>query len=213
MKKLFLFFVLITATAGISAQNISKEERDAAILTACKYAFEHHMSAVEFGEYGSLLYLEIDDPSKYCNSIEWNEKYQKKYSLSAGDFIALVKKYREHNGGFIIPKGENTRYAVTHNYSAAKLKLKPVNTVVGASLIGASAASYAISASFISTSKNIKDYRKSMRIAGITCGAGCIIGAIVILSGLHKEYDGSIQVADNVVVSDLGTGLGVGVRF
>ena len=213
MRKLLLLFALVAITASATAQNLSKEERDTAILAACKYALEHNASAVEFGEYGSLLYLEIDNPSKYCNSIEWNEKYQKKYGLSAGDFIALVKKYRERNGGFIIPRGENTRYTTTHNHSVAKLKLKPVNTVAGASLIGVSAASYAISASFISTSKDIKDYRKSMRIAGITCGAGCIIGAIVILSGLHKEYDGSIHVADNVVISDYDMGLGVGVRF
>lgn len=93
------------------------------------------------------------------------------------------------------------------------MKLEPVNTVIGASLIGASASAYAISASFISTSKNIKDYRKSMRIAGITCGAGCIIGTIVILSGLHKEYDGAIKIANNVVVSDCDMGLGVGVKF
>lgn len=91
MKKLFLLFSLVAITASAAAQSLSKEERDAAILAACKYASEHNMSAVESGEYGSLLYIEIDDPSKYCDSIEWNEKYSKRYRISAGDFIALVK--------------------------------------------------------------------------------------------------------------------------
>lgn len=99
-----------------------------------------------------------------------------------------------------------------------KWKLKTTNTVVGSCLIGGSVTIALLSNAILSqkaenTYNNYNSYADTQRIIYYSCAGLSLAGAIVILTGLHKEYTDGIALSDNWTIKDCGGGLSLSHKF
>lgn len=153
--------------------------------------------------------------------------YNVKYGADAVRQIMNVEK---------IANGEKATYkqiksllypSADNSYKGFRWKMKPVNAVVGGSLIGLSVAAYCISHSAIDSSIDNIDpklradeildktnsLRKTQRTVGYICAGVSVAGVIVLLTGLHKEYANGVTLGDNLYLRDNGAGLSLTKKF
>lgn len=206
MKRWILGVIMLLSSMAASAQS-------PLVDNAYKYAVESNRGVVSYAKDGHMLVIDLTNPENYIPIAEWKEKYEKPYGLNMNLFIANFASAKRP-----------MKYRMQQQYAGYKWRLKPARTVIGASLVGVSATAFCASYTALNYAPYNKNYnaeeyaaavnrrKNGMIAAGAICGTGCLIGTIIILSGLYKDYDG-IKVADNVVVSDAGLGASLNVRF
>lgn len=87
-----------------------------------------------------------------------------------------------------------------------KWKLRTGNLVAGTAIIGASAAAYMLTCS-------TKAEYDTKRTIGYVCAGTSLVGVIVVLTGLHREYSEGFNVGRNITVSDCGGGISISKKF
>lgn len=111
-------------------------------------------------------------------------------------------------------------------------KMDPRHITIGASLIGASAAAYMLTSSIASAkvesiqeelskgpknsdtlAKELESWGETKRTVGYVCAGTSLVGVIVVLTGLHKEYANGVKLAHNLTISDYGAGISLTKRF
>lgn len=104
------------------------------------------------------------------------------------------------------------------------LRLKPSSAVAGGSMIGGSFAIYALSNSIINKKiadaasdanvNKVKSLNDTQRIINYACAGISLVGVVVLISGLHKEYKPGkgFGVSDNVYING-DAGLSMSLTF
>ena len=61
--------------------------------------------------------------------------------------------------------------------------------------------------------EKISSLAKTKRTVGFVCAGTSVIGIVVVLTGLHKEYAQGIEIGHNLTVSDYGAGISLTKKF
>ncbi|MDR2885619.1 MAG: hypothetical protein LBU95_02410 [Rikenellaceae bacterium] len=102
------------------------------------------------------------------------------------------------------------------------MKLKPVNTAIGTGLIGVSVAAYAISSSMISDklkdetdADKIESLNNTRSAIGYVCGGVSLVGVVVFVTGLHKEYvpNKGVPLSNNLYFDSRNSGVSLSFTF
>lgn len=119
---------------------------------------------------------------------------------------------------------KTTAHAVKNQQAQVRgyvYKLKPSHTLAGCSMIGASVAAYALSNSIINQKIGKEDdmdkaatLNKTGRTIGYICAGVSVAGIVVLITGLHKEYNPNkgIAVANNCYI-DANAGVSMALTF
>ncbi len=153
--------------------------------------------------------------------------YNVKYGADAVRQIMYEDKIANRDKAFSKQIKLLSQPSSDYNYKGFRWKMKPVNAVVGGSLIGLSIAAYCISHSAIDSSIDNIDpnlradeildktnsLRKTQRTVGYICAGVSVAGVIVILTGLHKEFANGVTLGDNLYLRDNGAELSLTKKF
>lgn len=224
MKKFLLTLIVVLLSGTVYAQkqydiekaiNIVKSSNDPCIVSEWKGSkvyfdpqWRQYLTAEKFeNRYGEETRIMLD--SLYEKGELCQPNIQKNNDKTASPFLA--KNFGSRN---------TDRSKFDNRGRSFKWKLTPLNTVVGSSMIGASAATYMLTSSIIdnkmaneSDVEKISSLAKTKRTVGIVCAGTSVIGIVVVLTGLHKEYAQGIELGHNLTVSDYGAGISLTKKF
>lgn len=113
-----------------------------------------------------------------------------------------------------------------------KIMFDHKQTITGSAMIGFSVGAYMIGSSIIDSrartfekeladdkitlddyNNNIESLGKTKRAIGYVCGGISLAGAIVVLTGIYKDYAEGIDLGHNFTVSDNGAGISLTKKF
>lgn len=224
MKKILLTLIVVLLSGTVYAQkqydiekaiNIAKSSNGPCIVSVWKGnkvyfdpQWRQYLTANKFeNRYGEETRIMLDslyEKGELCRS-----DTQKKNDNVASPFLA--KNFGSRN---------TDRSEFDNRGRSFKWKLTPLNTVVGSSMIGASAAAYMLTSSIIdnkmaneSDIEKISSLAKTKRTVGFVCAGTSVVGIVVVLTGLHKEYAQGIEIGHNLTVSDYGAGISLTKKF
>lgn len=141
---------------------------------------------------------------------------------ATGEYVEKQELRQRYNGKMpnIVSERKNTprsvieKSAVKFRPQTYRWKLNTTHTVVGSCMIGGALTTALLSSAILSekTSYN-SNPAETQRIIYYTCAGVSLAGAIVILTGLHKEYDRGVSVSGNWRIEDSTSGLALTKRF
>lgn len=249
--KVFLFVLTTLLTTTVFAQQPYNIE------AAQKMATENNAPGLAATYKGVRVYFDPDD-KKYYMEESFKRKYGQRVvrsldslykaqnimlMLAAGQSDATARqldvqsqdismKKHESKNSFLAKSYRGRRmdeYRRDYNGMQFKWKLKPLNTVLGSSIIGTSAAVYFMGSSIIESkindlkesdfndpndySKEVKSLGRTRRTIGYVCAGTSVAGAIVILTGLYREYSDGVNIGHNMTISDAGVGISFTRKF
>ena len=132
-----------------------------------------------------------------------------------------------------IKRDSQKAYLAADSYrSEYKIRIRPRNIISGSAMIGVSAGAYMIGSSIIDSraktlekeladdkitlneyNNSIESLGKTKRAMGYVCGGISIAGAIVVLTGICRDYADGIDLGHNFTVSDNGAGISLTKKF
>lgn len=224
MKKLLLTFIilLISGAAFAQDQDSVKKYKVYDIDKAMKITKSTKGTGLVSTWKGRRVYFDYRT-DKYLLEEHFARKYGMKtvktldkIYLKGELFEQSSKNQPSQHGNLQLSPGDGANY----RGSTYKLKMRPYNLVIGASVIGVSATAYMLTSSVIEDKiKNETDLDKisslsaTKRTVGYICAGTSLAGVIVVLTGLHREYGNGVNIGHNFTVSDAGGGISITKKF
>ena len=132
-----------------------------------------------------------------------------------------------------IKRDSQKAYLAADSYrSEYKIRIRPRNIISGSAMIGVSAGAYMIGSSIIDSraktlekelsddkitineyNNSIESLNNTKRAMGYVCGGISLAGAIVVITGIYKDYANGIDIGHNFTVSDNGAGISLTKKF
>lgn len=223
MKKILLALIILLFSGVAFAQDKAPKKYD--IKEAQEIAEINRIPGLVTTSHGRRVYF---DPKimQYVSEEQIVKKYgQKTVKMLDQWYISnILNKQNDNVSSPFLAKSFGNRNADISKFDnkgrSFKWKLTPLNTVIGSSMIGASAATYMLTSSIIdnkmaneSDVEKISSLAKTKRTVGFVCAGTSVIGIVVVLTGLHKEYAQGIEIGHNLTVSDYGAGISLTKKF
>lgn len=238
MKKLLLTLIVVLLSGTVYAQkqyDIKEAQEIAKLNKAPGLTTTYKGVRVYFDPSDKKYYMEEPFKRKYGNkTVETLDSLYKvelsKNAIVSGSYQHEISSQKQiasadnQTASPFLAKSFGSRHADIYQFDnkgrSFKWKLTPLNTVVGSSMIGASAAAYMLTSSIIdnkmaneSDVEKISSLAKTKRTVGFVCAGTSVVGIVVVLTGLHKEYAQGIEIGHNLTVSDYGAGISLTKKF
>lgn len=224
MKKILLLLVAVFVFGITFAQKPYNIEEAKRIAEANNYP---GLVAMQDGR---RVYFDPEDKeylSEYLFELKYGRETTKKlyeiYKTERKNGKAILKIKSNNSDSYSAENDQPRRYKLAFNHK---------HTIIGTAAIGVAAGSYMIGRSVIDSrieslgrdladgeistndyNHKIESLGKTKRTMGYICGGVSIVGAIVVITGMYKDYDGDINLGHNFAVSDYGAGIRLTKRF
>ena len=223
MKKLLLILIIILVSFSAFAQDKAPKEYD--IKEAQEIVEINRFPGLVTTSEGRRVYF---DPKvmQYVNEERIVKKYGRKTVKMLDEWYVSnilnkqIASMQDRSQGILSQNTNKSNLKYDDHNKSYILKVRTENLVIGTSMIGASAAAYMLTNSIIENKlkdemdvDEIASLSKTKRTVGYVCAGTSLVGVIVVLTGLHKEYGNRVKLAHNLTISDYGAGISLTKKF